>query len=100
LGGLGYDQIKESGPLKVDHCSAQAYFGKKVYFGCMPIFGRKICYGNRRIFGEKDLFLDRVQWVEGKQMQEEKKHGVQEYKPDRDRVRVFEKHCNDYKPIK
>jgi 3-methyladenine DNA glycosylase Tag len=33
-------------------------------------------------------------------MQEEKKHDVQAGKPNRDRVRVFEKYCNDYKPIK
>ena len=32
-------------------------------------------------------------------MQEEKKHGAQESKPNHDRVRVFNKDCNNYKPI-
>jgi hypothetical protein len=38
---------------------------------------------------------------EGKaSMQEEKQCGVQEDKPNHDRVRVFDKDCNGYKPIK
>jgi hypothetical protein len=33
-------------------------------------------------------------------MQKEKKHGVQEIKPNFNRVRVFDKDCNSYKPKK
>jgi hypothetical protein len=33
-------------------------------------------------------------------MQKEKQHGTQADKPNRDRVRVFDKYCNGYKHIK
>jgi hypothetical protein len=33
-------------------------------------------------------------------MQEEKQSGTKACKPNHDRVRVFDKDCNDYKPVK
>jgi hypothetical protein len=72
-------------------------------------FWRKIYFRERPIFGKKYLILEHAQHVARKQhaekrrkssMQEEKQRSVQEDKPNHDRVRVFEKYCNGYKPIK
>jgi hypothetical protein len=71
----------------------------------MPIFRRKAILG-------AILFLEKNRWQEkpharGKatcrrksNMKEEKKHGEKEGNPSHDRVRVFDKDCNGYKPVK
>jgi hypothetical protein len=74
-----------------------AYFGAYSYFEERPIFGKE------------DLILEHVQQVARKttcikrrksNMQEENPCGKEAGKPNHDRVRVFVKDCNGYKPIK
>jgi hypothetical protein len=88
--------------------------------GHMPILGRKSILGARLFLGEIFVLGKTYFWRErpnfgvratgGKKaackkrrknnMQKEKRHGTQADKPTHDRVRVFYKDCNDYKPIK
>jgi hypothetical protein len=85
-----------------------AYFEKEDYFGHRPIFGEKVYF-------EKDLILERrpnfgVRAIDGKKeacqkrrkrsMQEEKQCGAQTVKPNHDRVRVLDNHCNEYELMK
>jgi hypothetical protein len=88
------------------------------HVGCRPILRRKSIFCTY-LFLEKYLFWGKTYfWKErpkfgacaigGKKvackklrkrsMQEEKQRGAQEGKPNHDRVRVFEKYCNCYKP--
>jgi hypothetical protein len=78
---------------------SQAYFEKEVYFGRRPIFGERSVlgktyfwkgrpnFGARTTGGKKETCRKRRK----RNMQEEKKHGAQEDKPNHDRVRVFDK---------
>jgi hypothetical protein len=101
-------------------CWAHAYFEKEVCFGRMPILRRKSVLGTC-LFLEKDLFWGKTYFWKGRpnfgahttggkketrrkrrknNMQEEKQRGAQVDKLDHDKVRVFDKYCNDYNPIK
>jgi ribosomal protein S9 len=72
-------------------------------------FWRKYLFWERPNFGKEDLILEHAQQMERKQ--HAKKEGKttckrksnvarRKDKPNHDRVRVFDKDCNDYKPVK
>jgi hypothetical protein len=50
------------------------------------------------IFGEEQM-RGKETCKRKSSMQEEKKHGKKEGKPNHDRVRFSDKGCNDYKPL-
>jgi hypothetical protein len=65
-------------------CWAHAYFKERPNFGAHTTSDKKeTCIKKRK-----------------SSMQEEKQRGKQEGNPNHDRVRVFVKDCNCYKPIK
>jgi hypothetical protein len=87
----------------------QAYFEKEGYFGCMPIFGENTYLWNDLIFERKTKFWSACnRWQEiaacrkrrKSSMKEEKQRGAQAINPNHNRVRVFDKDCNDYKFVK
>jgi hypothetical protein len=69
----------------------------QVYFEERPIFGKEdLILGARATGGKKEAC--RKRWKSS--TQKKTQHGKKEEKPNRNRVRVFDKDCNGYKPEK
>jgi hypothetical protein len=71
-------------------------FGRRIYFGCILIWKKIFIFGACTLGGRKAAWRKRSK----SSMQEEKQCGVHADKPNHVRVRVFDKYCNGYKPLK
>jgi hypothetical protein len=75
---------------------AGLFLEKYLFWEQAHFWREKIIFGSRATRGRKETCRKRRKT----NMQEEKKRGTHADRINRDRVRVFDKHCNDYKPIK
>jgi hypothetical protein len=76
--------------------SAGLFLEKRSILGKTSFWKGRPNFGVRSIDGKKSACRKRRK----RSMQDEKQCGTQVGKPNHDKVRVFDKDCNGYKPIK
>jgi hypothetical protein len=90
-------------------CCVQAVLGKKSLFWSQAYFLEKDLFWEHAYFWkERPIFgahttggrKETCKKRRKNNIYKENQRGAQEDMPNHDRVRVFEKHCNNYKPIK